>query len=110
MLVDGSNNVCIIPDERGDVVLSEIADRVPPVISEVVEDQIEPVGEQRLEGIVRIRGETVGMTQDQPRTFRVAVSPEDDGSMVRTVRLVHGKGFGNFPARGLAVALDTVLG
>jgi hypothetical protein len=44
--VDGSENICVVPGERGNVVLPEISNRIPPVIPEVVEDEIEPVAEQ----------------------------------------------------------------
>ena len=44
--VDGSDYKCVIPGKRGNVVRAEIPDRIPPVIPEIVEDEIKPVGEQ----------------------------------------------------------------
>ena len=69
-------NQLLITDESGKVMSTEIAHRIPPVVSEVVDHQIEVLGEQRPERVVLIDGETIAMTEHKPWTPAVPMSPQ----------------------------------
>ncbi len=52
----------VVPHERFDVVRQARVDRIPAVIAKVIKNQVEAIGQQRPERVVRIRGETVAVT------------------------------------------------
>ena len=58
---DGIENQIMVMHHDRNVVVLLSADAVPAMVTEVVDHQIEIVGEQRPEGIVEIRSETVGV-------------------------------------------------
>ena len=88
--VDAPGDARIVPEERLDIVCLEVADRVPAVVSEVVQDQIETGTEQRPEGIVRVRGQSGPVAHDEPWTVRIAVPPEDQQRAVVCANLGSG--------------------
>ena len=56
--VDVPEDVLVVADERWDVMHMAIADRVPSVVPEIMDEQVETVGEQGPEGIVGIDRKT----------------------------------------------------
>ncbi len=98
-----------VPDEGLGAVRLQIADRVPAVVAKVVEDEIEPVCEQRPERIVRVGGESVGVAQNELQPLRIPVPPENDGSTVVHRDLDRRTRLGRLPATPAAVDFrDTV--
>ena len=95
--VDGLEDPVVVADESRDVVALRPADRIPAVVSEVVDDQIEVVCQQRPERIVEIDRQTVAVAQDQARAFRVAVTPQDDDRVIIHADITGGKRLGYFP-------------
>ena len=48
------------------------------MVSEVIDDQVVVVDQERPEGVIEVDGEAVAMADHQPGSVRVAVTAEDD--------------------------------
>ena len=70
---------------------------IPTVISEIVDDQIEIVGQQRPEGIIEINRQTTAVAQHEPRPCRISMTAQRDDSAIVHANIVSGKRLGDFP-------------
>ena len=61
LLVDRSQDAVQIGDEHRDVVLTDRPERVPAVVADVVEDQVELVNQERPERIVQVDRHAIAM-------------------------------------------------
>ena len=87
----------VVANESCHVVTLRPADRIPTVVSQVEDDQVEIVGQQRPERIVEIDGETVAVAQNQPRAGRIPVTPQDDDRVIVHADVTGGKRLGYLP-------------
>ena len=97
VLVNTLEDALVVRNESCDVVGPDIAQRVPAVISEIVEYDIETVGKQGPERIIQIGRQPVAVTQNEPRAVRVTVSPEYADGAAGYSNLGSSKRFGYFP-------------
>ena len=81
-LVDRGHYLPLVGGQPGDVESSECCHGVPTVAAKVVEEDVEPVSEQRPVGIVEISGETVAMAEQYARAVGVPVPSQSDRSAV----------------------------
>ena len=95
--VDVPEDVPVVRDEGGDVMAVNITPSTPAVVAEIVQDEVEALGQQRPEGIVHVGRKPVAVAHDQSRTFRIAVSSEYDAGTVSGVDVCCRQRFGQVP-------------
>ena len=66
-LVNCLENPVVVLNQGGNRVTSDRAYRVPAVVSEVMDNHVEIVEEERPEGIIQVDGKTVAVAQNKPR-------------------------------------------
>ena len=69
--VDSLSNDIVVLNQYRNIMVSEIAYRIPAMVSEIVDYQVEIVGEERPEGIIKVDCETVAVAHDESRSLRV---------------------------------------
>ena len=67
--VNSLHNEVVVADQSRDVVVFDGADGVPAVISEVMDNEVEIVGQKGPKGVVEINCQTVAMAQDKAWTL-----------------------------------------
>ena len=97
--VDRFQNAVLVVGQRGHVVPFRRADLVPAVVPQVMDDDIELIGEQRPEGIVQVDRKTVAVSQYEPGAVRIAMPPEHDDRVVVHAHVMSGMRPGQHPAR-----------
>ena len=81
--VNRFDNQVVVADQRRDIVVSDCTYGVPAMISEVIDYEVELVGQKRPEGVVEIDRQTVAVAKNESRAVRIAVTPQgDDGVIV----------------------------
>lgn len=84
MIVDRFKNAMPVADKSRKIVILTVADGIPTVIPEVIDDEVEIVGEQRPERVIEIDRKTVAVTKDEPGARRVPMPPQGgDGVIVK---------------------------
>ena len=66
--------------------LSGALTSIPAVVPQVMDDDIELIGEQRPEGIVQVDRQAVAVSQYEPGAIRIAMPPEDDDRFIVHLR------------------------
>ena len=85
--IDFPDDALTVADEVRDVMRAAVADRIPAMVPDVVDEDVETIDEARPEGIVGIDREPVPVAQNEARSVRVTVSADEDGSTVGRARL-----------------------
>ena len=63
--VNRFDNQVVVADQRRDIVVSDCAYGVPAMISEVIDYEVELVGQKRPEGVVEIDRQTVAVAKNE---------------------------------------------
>ena len=95
--VNRFENKVVVADKGRNIVILLWADSIPTVVSEIVDDQIKIVGQQRPEGIVEINRQTIAVAQHEPRPRRISMTTQNDGSIIVDANFASGKRLGYFP-------------
>jgi hypothetical protein len=98
VLFDASQDALVVIDERRDVMLIAVANWIPAVVAEIIDEAIEPLYEFRPKGVVGINREAIAVTYDKPMPPWIAVSPDGNAHAVRYGHLEHSGRIGNLPA------------
>ena len=97
VVVNRFENKVVVTDEGRNIVILQRADSIPTVISEIVDDQIKIVGQQRPEGIVEINRQTIAVAQHESRPRRISMTTQPDESVVIHANIASRKRLGYFP-------------
>ena len=81
-LVNCREDAVMVAHQSRHVMPGDGSDFIPAVVSQVMDNQVEIVHEQRPEGKIQVNCETVAVTQNQSRAFRITVSPQGNNSVV----------------------------
>ena len=94
---DCINEFFRVSHEVGNVMLAQIAYRVPTVIPQVIHEEVETAGEQRPQRQIEIAGESIAMGEEDAGTVWIAVAAQAYGRSVarRNNGLGGGSGKGN---------------
>ena len=77
MMIDRLQYARVVSNKRGDPVVLQRAGRVPAVVPDVVDDEIEVIQQQGPEREVEIDRESVAVAQDKPGTRGISMPPHD---------------------------------
>ena len=91
-------NLVVVLNQVGNRVTSERACTIPSVVSEVMDNQVEIVDEERPEGIIQVDGKAVAVAQNEPRAGRVSMTPQGNHGVVVHLHVQGRKGLGYFPS------------
>ena len=81
--IDRVDKTVMITNQRRNVLLSKRSGGIPAVVSEIVDDQIKFVGQERPERVVEIDGQPVAVAQNESRSRRISVASQgDDGGII----------------------------
>ena len=97
VVIDGLKDQGIILHQHGNIVFALCTNLVPAMVSQIIEDQVEVLGEQRPERVIKVDGKTVAMTQNEARTGRVTVLSQEGDCILVQSGFVHRDGLGNLP-------------
>ena len=97
MSVDRFEDTVVVTNQRRNVLLSQIADGIPTMVSEVIDDQIELIGQERPERVVEVDGQSVAVAQDKARTRRVSVTSQRDRGDIVHADIMSRERFGYLP-------------
>ncbi len=76
-----------------------IADRIPAMVSHVIDNQVEVVGQEGPERVVEINRQTVAVTQNESWSRRVSMTPQTNDGVTVHAYLINRKRSGNLPYR-----------
>ena len=76
-----------------------ITDRIPSMVSHVIDNQVEVVGEEGPERVVEVDRQTVAMTQNEPRSRRVSMTPQTNDGVIVHADFINRKRLGDLPYR-----------
>ena len=85
-----------------------VADRVPAVAPEILDEQIETAGEPRPERIVGIDRKPVAVAQNDSRADWIAVTPDGDGKIVGRTHVKSGWGSGISQRPGVIILTSPI--
>ena len=97
MCVNRLKKTVVVTNQRRNVLLSQIADGIPTMVSEVIDDQVEIIGQERPKRVVEINGQSVAVAQNEPRTRRVTVASQRDRGDVVHPDITSRERFGYLP-------------
>ena len=98
VLVDRLENLVVVLNQGGNRMASERPNGIPAVISQVVDDQVEIVRQQRPEGNIQINGEAVAVAQNEPRACGISMTPQRNHGVVVHAHVVRGMRLGYLPS------------
>ena len=75
----------------------KIAGGIPSVVPEVVDNQVEIVDQERPERVIEIDRQPVAVAQDEPRAFRIPMTPQNDDGVIVHPGFTSGERFGYLP-------------
>ena len=95
--VDSFGNDIVVLNQCRNIMVPEIAYRIPAMVPEIVDYQVEIVGEERPERIIKVNRETVAVAHDESRSLRVSMPPQRNDGVVVHADIVSGKRLGQLP-------------
>jgi len=87
--VDGFQDAVLIADQVWNIVLLAVADGIPSVVSQVVENQVEIVSELGPKRVIEINRKAVTVTHDESGTRWISVSPQGGDGVVMEANLAY---------------------
>ena len=97
MLVDLLEDSVMVADQSRHAVIFQIADCIPTVVSQVVDDEVEVLGQVRPERIVEVDGQTIAVAEDQSNPIGVAVAAKQNRRLGTHIDFVNSQRFGDAP-------------
>jgi len=97
MAVDRLKKPVVVTNQRRNVLLSQIADGIPTMVPEVIDDQVEFIGQERPKRVVEINGQSVAVAQNESRTRRVSVASQRDRGDIVHADITSRDRFGYLP-------------
>ena len=97
VMVNRFENKVVVINKGRNIVILQGADSIPTVIPEIVDDQIEIVGQQRPKGIIEINRQTTAVAQHEPRPGWISMTTQSDDGVVIHANIASGKRLGYFP-------------
>ena len=88
--IDRLEHSVLVAGKSFDTVVRQGTDFVPAVIPQIVDNQVEFLGQEGPERVVEVDSKAVSVAQYEPRALRVAVTPQDDDSVVVHLNAVGG--------------------
>lgn len=76
-----------------------ITDRIPAMVSHVIDNQVEIVGQEGPERVVEVDRQTVAMTQNESRSSRVSMTPQTNDGVIVHADFINRKRLGDLPYR-----------
>ena len=97
--VDGRKNTVVVLNQCWKVMLFLISDIIPAMVSHVIDNQVEVVGEEGPERVVEVDRQTVTVTQNEPRSSRVSMTPQTNDGVIVHADFINRKRLGYLPYR-----------
>lgn len=97
--VDRRKNIVVVLNQCWDVMPFLIADIIPAMVSHVIDNQVEVVGQEGPERVVEIDRQTVAVTKNEPRSSRVSMTPQTNDGVIVHADFINRKRLGDLPYR-----------
>ena len=97
--VDGRKNTVVVLNQCWKVMLFLISDIIPAMVSHVIDNQVEVVGEEGPERVVEVDRQTVAVTQNESRSSRVSMTPQTNDGVIVHADFINRKRLGYLPYR-----------
>ena len=95
--VDGFENTFLVTNQGRDVVILAGTDRIPAVVPEIKDDEVELVGKQRPERVIEIDRQTVPMAQHEPGAVGIPVPAQGRNGVRVEADFAHRARLGDLP-------------